>query len=712
MKLLPLLSIALLAGLTSARAVDPEPLTTAAQIRALPQQEANEARPVRISGTVTHVVGNIGLFFVQDGTGSVAVIGQREKKVELKPGTTVEVEGITASGQLIPHVTAKKRETLRINVTGETAVPDPLEATIAQLAQPAFHGVRVEVRGTVRAVQTEPAGPGSNQESILVTLADGRDRLAVAMPGWRPTQGTPRNLIGAEVKVRGVFSSTPFEGRALFANRLLATTFKDMPIEQPGEPMAELEQDTVAEARFAADDPGNPERVRLHGTITAVVPGKGMFVEDSTAGLWIDSQTTAARGEVIDVAGFPAMRENSPLIEDAMWEPATGGQTISPPLVTAQQALGGELDGRLVQIEALLLTVSSAGEGTTFVLQSGDRVFLARCADPRMRLPSLAENSWLRITGVCVNARAPQIVASVTAKPVSFHLLMPGPQSIQIARTPSWWTLQRIVAVFTALAALALAAVAWATTLRRQVARQTEQIREHLAKEAVSEERLRIARELHDSVQQDLLGITMQLKATDRLLDSAPDKAHAALNLASAMVRRSQAETHRAVWDLRESAEDHADLARAVSEMCNGVNTNDGPKVESVCIGEPRALPATIESQVLRVAQEAVTNALKHACASFIAVELHFAPGKFTLTVRDDGRGFDADHPPSTTSGHFGLFGMKERAIKLDADLRVTSQPGAGTAVHLSVPVPAEMNDIVSLRTPSALRFIARPSTS
>ena len=55
---------------------------------------------------------------------------------------------------------------------------------------------------------------------------------------------------------------------------------------------------------------------------------------------------------------------------------------------------------------------------------------------------------------------------------------------------------------------------------------------------------------------------------------------------------------------------------------------------------------------------------------------------------------------------------MKERAIKLDADLRVTSQPGAGTAVHLSVPVPVEMNDIVSLRTPSALRFIARPSTS
>jgi signal transduction histidine kinase len=437
-----------------------------------------------------------------------------------------------------------------------------------------------------------------------------------------------------------------------------------------------------------------------------------MFLEDSTAGLWIDSAITPVAGDVIDVAGFPAMREGSPLIEDGMWQPTGQTHSITPPLINAQQAMGGELDGRLVQIEALLLTVSSAGEGPTFVLQSGERVFLARCANSKFRFPSLGSNSWLRITGVCVNARAPQAVASVTAPPVSFHLLMPGPQSIEIARTPSWWTLQRLLAVFVVLGLLALAAVAWATTLRRRVAQQTEQIREHLAKQAVSEERLRIARELHDSVQQDLLGITMQLKATDRLLDTAPDKAHAALNLASAMVRRSQAETHRAVWDLRESAEDHADLAKALSEMCMGVNSSEGPKVESSCIGEPRALPATIESQVLRVAQEAVTNALKHACASQIAVELHFSPEKLTLTVRDNGRGFDADHPPSTTSGHFGLFGMKERAIKLDADLCVTSQPGAGTAVHLSVPVPRESHDIVSLHTPTALRFIARPTTS
>src|SRR6185295_11625961 len=99
---------------------------------------------------------------------------------------------------------------------------------------------------------------------------------------------------------------------------------------------------------------------------------------------------------------------------------------------------------------------------------------------------------------------------------------------------------------------------------------------------------------------------------------------------------------------------------------------------------------AAVESHVLRIAQEAVTNALKHGHATHIELGLDYGVDHITLLVRDDGRGFDADHPPAAASGHFGLFGMRERAAKLGADLRVTSRPGAGTAVHLSVPLVVE----------------------
>jgi len=266
--------------------------------------------------------------------------------------------------------------------------------------------------------------------------------------------------------------------------------------------------------------------------------------------------------------------------------------------------------------------------------------------------------------------------------------------------------------VIGSLAALTCAAIVWAATLRRRVTQQTSQIREHLEREAVAEERLRIARELHDSVQQDLLGITMQIKATERLLEAEPLKARSALNLASAMVRRSQAETHRAVWDLRESAHQQTNLVSSLTEMLSGLCADGSAKIELKCSGEPRAMPAVVEGQLLRVAQEAVTNALKHAEANRIEVELRFADERFTLIVRDDGRGFDADHPPSASSGHFGLFGMRERAIKLEADLRVTSQPGEGTAIQIDVPLAPLQVQSKSERTPSGLRLLPRPSTS
>jgi signal transduction histidine kinase len=98
--------------------------------------------------------------------------------------------------------------------------------------------------------------------------------------------------------------------------------------------------------------------------------------------------------------------------------------------------------------------------------------------------------------------------------------------------------------------------------------------------------------------------------------------------------------------------------------------------------------------------------------ASRIEVELRFSEDRLTLIVRDDGRGFDAEHPPSASSGHFGLFGMRERAIKLEADLRVTSRPGEGTAIQIDVPLVSANLYLKSERTPPGLRLVPRPSIS
>ena len=113
----------------------------------------------------------------------------------------------------------------------------------------------------------------------------------------------------------------------------------------------------------------------------------------------------------------------------------------------------------------------------------------------------------------------------------------------------------------------------------------------------------------------------------------------------------------------------------------------ESPKVNVRELGDPYPLPPKIENHLLRVALEAVTNAVKHAYATKIDVELTFSPEHVEVRVADDGRGFDADRPPPPSTGHFGLFGMRERAEKLGGHLTLKSKPaGGGTEVRLVVP--------------------------
>jgi signal transduction histidine kinase len=372
-------------------------------------------------------------------------------------------------------------------------------------------------------------------------------------------------------------------------------------------------------------------------------------------------------------------------LEDAEWRSAASVVLSPPALVTADQALSGEFDACLVALQALVLGVSRPAEGSTLVLQSGERVFLARLNSPGSTLP-VGENTWVRLSGVCVNNRLPD--APEAAHPVSFHLLLAEPQAVQVIAAPSWWTLRHVLAIGGGLLAVTLAALAWVLALRRRVAQQTKLLRGHVARETLNEERMRIARELHDSLEQDLLGITLQLTATEKLLGEPP-KARDALQLAAAMVRRSKDETHRAVWDLRAAGTngDGNGLVANLREAVAGLTLAAGPSVQVQVIGEARPLPPQIENHVQRVALEAVTNAIKHAAARRVEVRMEFdRDEQLVLRVKDDGRGFDATRLPSVSSGHFGLFGMKERAEKLKGKLTIESEVGRGTEVRLRVP--------------------------
>jgi signal transduction histidine kinase len=131
------------------------------------------------------------------------------------------------------------------------------------------------------------------------------------------------------------------------------------------------------------------------------------------------------------------------------------------------------------------------------------------------------------------------------------------------------------------------------------------------------------------------------------------------------------------------------DLAGALTGILKQLSEGTGIQATIAVTGKARRLAPVVENNLLRVGQEAITNAARHAHASRIAVTLDFADEQFRLVVSDDGRGFNSAQPPPGDGG-FGLVGIRERAAQLKGDLNIRSAPGDGTEIRLSVPLSAD----------------------
>jgi signal transduction histidine kinase len=154
------------------------------------------------------------------------------------------------------------------------------------------------------------------------------------------------------------------------------------------------------------------------------------------------------------------------------------------------------------------------------------------------------------------------------------------------------------------------------------------------------------------------------------------------------MARHSLTEARRSVMDLRASALEGQNLAAALESGTRVWTAGSGVDVDVDITGTPGALPEEMEQHLLRIAQEAVTNVLKHAGASKISVKLHMEARKLYLQIQDNGHGFEQDGVFSSRGGHFGLIGMRERAERLGGELHLESHRGEGTEVEVKVPLP------------------------
>lgn len=202
---------------------------------------------------------------------------------------------------------------------------------------------------------------------------------------------------------------------------------------------------------------------------------------------------------------------------------------------------------------------------------------------------------------------------------------------------------------------------------------------------AMLAERTRLAREIHDTLLQGFTGVGLQLLAVANRVTGEPDTASALRDVVT-LTQKTLEDARSAVSDLRSPSECTGDLFTKLRAASEASVRGTGLELECEMKGAARPLTEEVEAAIVRVAQEAVVNVVKHAGAGRVRVRLVYQVRRMRLSVADDGRGFAVGSDVQGYHGHWGLLGMRERASQIHGKLSVRSAPGLGTEILLAVP--------------------------
>jgi signal transduction histidine kinase len=213
---------------------------------------------------------------------------------------------------------------------------------------------------------------------------------------------------------------------------------------------------------------------------------------------------------------------------------------------------------------------------------------------------------------------------------------------------------------------------------------RVRQVRKELG--VVFGERIRLSREIHDTLLQNLVGLALQLDAASHDLREPSSGVRAQLVRMRRQVEDYIREVKQSIWDLRSPALDKHGLIGAL--RATGERLTAGKVRFALTVtGTPRPCPARVETHVLRIGHEALMNAVRHAEARQVQMEIGFDADRLSLRVVDDGRGFDPEQPIDSDARHYGLMSMKERAVDAGGCCTIESQPGSGVQVVAEFPL-------------------------
>ncbi|MFZ5494678.1 MAG: sensor histidine kinase [Verrucomicrobiota bacterium] len=673
----------LLAGGCRALATEAPPaqhtLTAIADIRALSLEQANREVPVRVRGVITRFTPYE--LFIQNGADAIFVRQNEAGHPGMRLGDYVEISGTTHPGHLSPYI---KDPTIK--VIDHPGLPVPQAVRYADLATIRSDCQWVEVAGVVRTIEARPGG-----DLTLRVLFDGQLLRVEVGP---PSATQAGHLLGARLRLRGVISGAKTPQRKLIEPALWTDYRPDtFVIETPG-PADVFAAPFWSVGTLLEQGGSHPsgEMVRVGGLVTCQPLPQLIFLRDGERSLEIRLQRPAelAVGDRIEAVGFPEMGLVQPVLQSALARRIAAGAPPPPRRLRAADLLDFQHEAGLVEVEGELREIFRHGDGLTLLLTDEGKAFNTDIANAQLPAGAVLPpvGSRLSLVGVCSIERVTPPDTFQIVTPAAIRLRLRSLGDLHVLVRPPWWTPARLLAAIALLSLFALGALGWIWTLNRRVRAQTRIILGNVRKHAVLEERNRIARELHDTLEQQLAGATILLDAVDTVIEQ-PRRAREGLNTARAMLRHSLDEAQQAVADLRSNDLIERDLGPLIEQTVRERLHATGIQAEFRRDGSWPELDTMVKQHLLRIVLESVTNAVKHAAPHRITVSMRAAPDRVELQVADDGCGFDVQDRVRRGPGEFGLIGLQERAEKIGARLTIRSAPSRGTTVAVALPLAA-----------------------
>ena len=627
----------------------------------------------KLAGVVTFQdeIGGEWFCILQDKSGAARLqLGTGIPRSLFRVGRSVEIV-------CTPMFTGASPEFLVYGVAGvgPAEMPPPRSLSSEFPADSMMDAQWAETEGVVRSVLDEGR----------LSLMTGAGRLDV-----RSASPFTADHVDSRVRLRGVFWPRPRPTLLLSSKQFLEILQPSPanPFSVPTFPVSAVETNKTT--------PQSQRRTKVSGVVTCR-RSNFLIVQDSTGGIRLETQSVNGMeiGEEVEAVGFPDYRSYGVVLTEVVLRRVGQGRMPRTIELATDDGIDSGKNGLVVSVEALVLEQRSWQGNQLLDLQAGQRAFRAVLPIKSGRMSSIASGSKVRVTGVSqiesVEGMGGESIQGEKPLVASLELLLRSPADVIVLQRPPWWTWEYTMAAIAISLGIFAGTVFWIRTLRRRVEQRTRELRvamDRLEREtrisATLAERDRLAGEIHDSVEQGLSAIVMQMEAASQVVNQ-PDQVTHYLTMVKNMAGFSRSEVQHAVWDMQSPLLENADLATALRRVAHDISAGDTPRVTLEIVGTAYPLASTVEHHLLRIAQEAITNAVKHASPKAIDLTLQYTASDVTLKVHDDGAGFDT-HAVSANSGHFGLQGMRARAGKIDADLRVASKPGGGTCIELVVP--------------------------